>query len=649
MLGLGTSLVKGGKVGRIYVKDGLKLYMPYRGSDSAETQFVGTGSTSFDGHTDYIATGTDIADDLGDGYAGALTITMWFKFTGASGGSDDGMFQMAPAGDWTTRPIMLRHHGNLIYFRTADSSAVSTAYTETNVWRHLTCMADRPKAELRIYLDGVLKNTDSMGQDLDLDGLTTYIGVYAAPQYAFTGKIKNVALWNRILTATEIQNVMYKSYAEVSGRLKDNLMSWKALDGEVGSDGNAGSGYILDEVSGAGSTTNLGTITNAVVNTDLYGGDTPVMPRAIDNAPTVQADAIGAGSASFNGSSDNISLGNDSSLQVGTSDFSVTAWVYRTADDGAIFGYGDTSPNPFFHIYENATEQLRVRINDGGGDTNMKSSASSFAEDEWTHVAVTIDRDSATGGKIYFDGIEATVDEDDFTSQQSTLVNGSVGAYIGARASGGSLSSFHAGNISQVGLWNRVLTQAEIQSIMEKTFEELTALEKTNLVSYWALDEADGNGVLDKVDETLGSELVTNGGFDSATTSWTPTRSTIASIAGGQSGNCLEITWASGSTQYAAQGLGTVATVGKVYKITWQVKSGTSGDEAYIIRVWDGSDYVVSDERTSSSSWVEGTAFWLAATTTITVELWKNSSTEATMLFDTISVKETNGNPGVLI
>jgi len=48
MLGLGTSLVKGGKVGRAYVKDGLKLYMPYRGDNTTKgTQFVGTGSTYF--------------------------------------------------------------------------------------------------------------------------------------------------------------------------------------------------------------------------------------------------------------------------------------------------------------------------------------------------------------------------------------------------------------------------------------------------------------------------------------------------------------------------------------------------------------------------------------------------------------------------
>ena len=325
-----------------YERDGLKLYMPYKGHPAEEVKFVGTGSTSFDGHTDYITTGTDIGDDLGNGYSGALTITMWFKFTGTSGGNDDGMFMTAPADDWATRAIYIRHHSNLLYLRTANASSASIAYTETNVWRHLTCIADRPNEELRMYLDGVLQVTQSMGQDLDFDGVSFYIGVYSAVQYAFTGNMKNVAIWNRALTDTEVQNVMYKQYNEIptSSRLASGLVSWWALDGEVGSDGNAGSGYILDEVAGAGSTTNLGTITNATVDTDLYGGDTPVKPRGIDNAPTVQADAIGAGSALLVASNTdyiNIADSDDFSFGDGSTDsaFTISAWIKM--DDATSF------------------------------------------------------------------------------------------------------------------------------------------------------------------------------------------------------------------------------------------------------------------------------------------------------------------------
>ena len=49
--------------------------------------------------------------------------------------------------------------------------------------------------------------------------------------------------------------------------------------------------------------------------------------------------------------------------------------------------------------------------------------------------------------------------------------------------------------------------------------------------------------------------LITNGGFDSDASSWTPTDCTLASIAGGEDGQCLEITRTGGSLQKATKTL----------------------------------------------------------------------------------------------
>ena len=57
VLGLSNAITRATGTGLQYIKDGLKLYMPYRGSDASELDFVGTGSTSFDGG-DYITYGT---------------------------------------------------------------------------------------------------------------------------------------------------------------------------------------------------------------------------------------------------------------------------------------------------------------------------------------------------------------------------------------------------------------------------------------------------------------------------------------------------------------------------------------------------------------------------------------------------------------
>ena len=426
MLGLGSSLVKGGKVGRTYVKDGLKLYMPYRGDVTNKgTQFVGTGSTSFDGTNDYIAVADSNDFSFGDGSTdSAFSISAWVNM------DDTSDFRIINKGIYnSTAEWGFEVAGNTLILYLYDESVSSTyesasfALTTTGTWIHVACTytgvgGTSANAGIKLYKNGVSQSLtlDDGGTYVAMENLAAdvWIGRYSA-SYA-EGSMKNVAIWNRALTATEVQNVMYKTYAEVSGRLASGLVSWWALD--------------VDYTDSKGS--NNGTNYGSTLNTDLYGGDTPVIPRAIDNAPTVQADAIGAGSALFNGSSEYISCGNDSSLQVGTSDFSWCAWVYRTTDDGAIFTWGDISTPPAWQLYENGAEVLRFRMDDSSGNLNSYSSTV-FPEDEWVHVCLTMDRDSATGIKMYFNGVDAGVTEDDATGQQLTLSGGSVGAYIGVR------------------------------------------------------------------------------------------------------------------------------------------------------------------------------------------------------------------------
>lgn len=141
--------------------------------------------------------------------------------------------------------------------------------------------------------------------------------------------------------------------------------------------------------------------------------------------------------------------------------------------------------------------------------------------------------------------------------------------------------------------------------------------------------------------DVIGSELVTNGGFGSNTTGWATYQCSIDSVAGGQSGSCLQVTRTSGTTQHASQ---TVAlATGKRYRLSGYIKSGTSGDEGYQIRfqlggVWS-SHYIISG--TTSSEWVYvSTDFVHTETGTMYVQCSKQSETAGTMLFDEISVKE---------
>jgi len=140
--------------------------------------------------------------------------------------------------------------------------------------------------------------------------------------------------------------------------------------------------------------------------------------------------------------------------------------------------------------------------------------------------------------------------------------------------------------------------------------------------------------------ESLGSELVTNGTFDANTTGWTPTDCTLASVAGGQSNNSLEITRTGGSSQYAKATV-TGLTADDTYALEYYLKSGTSGDENSRVQINNGSD-VFFDEfnNASTGSWVKYKYYFKAPTSTIYLYLMKLTSTAGTMLFDEVSVKQ---------
>lgn len=136
--------------------------------------------------------------------------------------------------------------------------------------------------------------------------------------------------------------------------------------------------------------------------------------------------------------------------------------------------------------------------------------------------------------------------------------------------------------------------------------------------------------------------LVQNGGFAAATTGWTAVNCTLASIAGGQVGNCLELTRTGGADQ-EAYSANMITVIGKIYKASIYVKSGTSGNEAFSFQVkataHDGSN-VAELSGTSSAAWVAYTITFEATTVVTILRINKLTATAGTMLFDEITCYE---------
>jgi len=133
--------------------------------------------------------------------------------------------------------------------------------------------------------------------------------------------------------------------------------------------------------------------------------------------------------------------------------------------------------------------------------------------------------------------------------------------------------------------------------------------------------------------------IALNGTFDSATTSWTAVAATLASVASGQSGNCLEVTSSGNALGQAYQDVTTV--IGRMYKLTCYFKAGTSGFGS--IQVGDSGDpnAIAESGALSDAGWTQHTILFIATavTTRITLET-TDPTTGETSLFDELVVNE---------
>lgn len=145
-----------------------------------------------------------------------------------------------------------------------------------------------------------------------------------------------------------------------------------------------------------------------------------------------------------------------------------------------------------------------------------------------------------------------------------------------------------------------------------------------------------------------GKEEMVNGSFETdPNVEWIPSNGTIASVAGGQSGNCLEIIRVSGNEQYARQTFSSPLTVGKKYKVLWWIKSGTSGNEQSTLHITQsGVGSTVYYERNTTASWAYYEAIFTADSNSVQIALSKDSATPGTMLFDQVSIQEVTGYTG---
>jgi len=172
----------------------------------------------------------------------------------------------------------------------------------------------------------------------------------------------------------------------------------------------------------------------------------------------------------FNGTSAGVSIPSSAELSVGTGDFSLVFWVRTTAGAGSGFRAIQDKrwavPDVGYHVFLNEGRP-GLQLMDSQDTCNFVA-PSSIADGNFHLLAITVDRDSGTGGKIYVDGeVELEFDP---TVVQGSLANGQE-FRLGRRSDAWGGDGYFDGTIDEVRFYDRALSEAEVDYNYATTFE----------------------------------------------------------------------------------------------------------------------------------------------------------------------------------
>ena len=173
--------------------------------------------------------------------------------------------------------------------------------------------------------------------------------------------------------------------------------------------------------------------------------------------------------------------------------FSISAWINPIDATRFSIITKATASAVEWRFYGNASDKLELFLGDDTISVNEKRvSTASISQNSWTHVACTyngVGGASASGGiNLYINGVLDNGTADGFATY-AAMHNHAIGVNIGFDDYD---DQYADGYICNVGVWDAVLTQAQVKSIMWKKYEDLISSETTSLVSWYNLS-ADAN------------------------------------------------------------------------------------------------------------------------------------------------------------
>ena len=451
--------------------DDLKLFFNARRNDP---ELLLSGATSFDGSGDYINCGNDSSLDITD----AITVSAWMLTTVTNDHQRIVAKQFETDNGTVNSCFQLCIHQNN-KFRWAVGGVFDISSSDSivpNTWNHMVGTYDKTTAKL--YVNGQLVQSTSAtavirtsSQDLTI-GTTKF---NSSIEHETHGSIANVGIWNRALSASEIESIYWKGqFSDLKGTELTNLVSWYNLS----ADANDSTG------------TNNGTNNGATFLTDAYSASSPFLPRIQDKASDTIAnygEVYGGNAVSFDGVSDKVQISNFPTIGQTSSSSGYSISCYFKADSVSawvsLFSFGDQ-----------ATSEKRSLMISSGGKLSVShyndnvSGSTTLSTGVWYHGVCTI----ASNGSaiVYLNGSSDGTGSVTLTSYSGTT------AYIGSNPNGN--GEFFNGMMSGVKVFNTVLTQDQVRELYTKPELTLpTGVSSSALKLDMPMQEGSGTAILD--------------------------------------------------------------------------------------------------------------------------------------------------------
>jgi len=330
-------------------------------------------------------------------------------------------------------------------------------------WEHIAITYDNELEIKQLYINGELavESNDSV-----FPNDTTPFNIGAGQDYGtgfwFIGDLDDIGLWDGALSQEDIQDAMEQGVAAFAGDGGAGLVAYFPLD----ADGNSSS---------------VGGFTASTVTDVEFGGE--------------GANANTGTSAYFNGTSSLIQHDWIADLNPEES-FTLALWARSDGGAGAwhspVTSRNDLNPDSQgYLIYDNQPSGAWTFWSGNGTVDGNWQALDGPAVDvgEWEHIAIVYDS-TEEFKSLYVNGELAAESNDAVAANDTKPLN------IGAGGDNGT-AYFFKGDIDDIGLWNRALSQEDIWAAMEEGVVSFINADGNSL-------DPDGDGLLTRIEKFWG-------------------------------------------------------------------------------------------------------------------------------------------------